>query len=63
MTSVTQTPAWKALEEHKKALQNTQMKELFASDPERFNKFHATFNDIHYYYYLFNQKRKEFKKI
>lgn len=44
--SVTQTPAWKALEEHRKTLQNAQIKDLFASDPERFNKFHATFNDI-----------------
>lgn len=44
--SVTQTPAWKALEEHRKTLQNAQIKDLFSSDPERFNKFHATFNDI-----------------
>ncbi len=46
MSSLTHSPAWKALEEHKKKVDGVQIKELFAKDPERFNKFHANFKDI-----------------
>ena len=46
MTSVTQTPAWKALEEHHKKMKDAQMKDLFAKDGDRFKKFTASFNDI-----------------
>lgn len=46
MTSLTHTPAWKALEAHYKALQHTQIKDLFAKDHDRFKKFSASFNDI-----------------
>lgn len=45
-SSVTQTPAWQALAAHRAAFQSTQIKDLFAQDPERFNKLHVTFKDI-----------------
>jgi glucose-6-phosphate isomerase len=46
MSSVTQTPAWKALEEHHKKTKDVQIKDLFAQDPDRFKKFNASFKDI-----------------
>lgn len=45
-TSVTQTPAWQNLLAHRAAIQTTQIRDLFAQDPERFSKFHVTFKDI-----------------
>lgn len=35
----TQTQAWKALEAHFAANKERQLKDLFAADAERFNKF------------------------
>eukprot|EP00026_Physarum_polycephalum_P017583 Phypoly_transcript_18851.p1 GENE.Phypoly_transcript_18851~~Phypoly_transcript_18851.p1 ORF type:complete len:107 (+),score=27.54 Phypoly_transcript_18851:172-492(+) len=46
MSSVTQTPAWKALEEHHKKVKDVQIKDLFAHDPDRFKKFSASFKDM-----------------
>ena len=43
---ISQTPVWKKLEEHQKAIASTQMRDLFKQDPDRFKKFHLTFNDI-----------------
>jgi glucose-6-phosphate isomerase len=40
------TPAWKALEAHFEATKDVHMKDLFAKDPERFNKFSSSFEDI-----------------
>src|SRR3982751_3887330 len=45
-TSVTQTPAWKALEAHQKAIAGKHMRELFKEDPQRFDKFNLRFHDI-----------------
>ena len=43
----TTTKAWKALSEHFAATKNRTLKELFAADPERFNKYSLTVgNDI-----------------
>jgi glucose-6-phosphate isomerase len=38
MSTLTSSPAWKALLDHKQAIENTTMRELFASDPKRFAK-------------------------
>jgi glucose-6-phosphate isomerase len=45
-TSVTQTPAWKALEAHQKSMSGKHMRDLFKEDPQRFDKFNLRFNDI-----------------
>ncbi|MCW3089367.1 MAG: glucose-6-phosphate isomerase [Ferruginibacter sp.] len=42
----TNTPAWKALQQHFEEMKNTGMKELFSADAERFNKFSLTTGDI-----------------
>ncbi|KAI9105604.1 Phosphoglucose isomerase [Phlyctochytrium arcticum] len=45
MPSVTSTPAWKAVQGHYDAAgKNFQLRELFASDSQRFDKFHASFS-------------------
>jgi glucose-6-phosphate isomerase len=46
MTNPTHTPAWHALNEHFKEIFPLQMRDLFAEDPERFNKFSLQFNDF-----------------
>ncbi|MCC6901591.1 MAG: glucose-6-phosphate isomerase [Polyangiaceae bacterium] len=38
MTTLTETPAWRALAAHKSQIERTLMRELFASDPERFTR-------------------------
>lgn len=42
----TTTTAWKALENYFKTFEGTQMKDLFASDPKRFEKYALKFEDI-----------------
>lgn len=42
----TQTEAWKALEAHYPSMQQVHMKDLFAQDPERFDRFSLWFEDI-----------------
>jgi glucose-6-phosphate isomerase len=44
--SIDQTPTWKALQEHKNKLASVHMRDLFAQDAKRFEKFHAKFQDI-----------------
>lgn len=46
MTLASETPAWKALEAHYDAMKTVQMKDLFAADPSRFDKFSLEFEDI-----------------
>jgi len=41
-----QTPAWEALSRHYEAVADVHMRELFAGDPQRFEKFSVQFNDI-----------------
>lgn len=36
---VTQLASWKALQEHRKAMQNFRMRDAFAADPQRFSQF------------------------
>lgn len=42
----TETNSWQKLQAHFNTMSSIEMKQLFASDPERFNKFSAQFNDI-----------------
>ena len=43
----TQTNAWQALEKHyEKEMQNEQIKNLFAKDAQRFDKFSLRFNNM-----------------
>ena len=37
---------WTQLEDHYRKIKDIQMNDLFASDPERFNRFHVRFKDI-----------------
>lgn len=46
MSLLTTSKAWNALQEHYRQIQNFSMREAFAQDSERFNKFSLTFNDI-----------------
>jgi len=41
-----QTQSWQKLAKHYTELKNIHMKDLFAEDPERFNRFHIRFHDI-----------------
>lgn len=42
----TETQSWKNLIDHYKEMKGVHMKNLFADDPERFNKYAIRFNDI-----------------
>lgn len=42
----TQTPAWKKLKEHQATLTQTNMRELFRQDPERFVKYSLCTKDL-----------------
>lgn len=46
MSALTSSSAWQALLAHHGTIMNTHMKELFASDPDRFTKFSLQFEDI-----------------
>ncbi len=39
-------PAWKALQAHKQAIENKHMRDLFAQDPQRFERFSLQFQDL-----------------
>jgi glucose-6-phosphate isomerase len=46
MSSLTSSPAWKGLDAHYALMKDAHMKDLFASDPSRFDKFHLQFEDL-----------------
>ncbi|GHT42705.1 glucose-6-phosphate isomerase [Planctomycetales bacterium] len=46
MSKLTQSPAWQALKSHKTSLENKTMRQLFADDPKRFEKYSILFNGI-----------------
>jgi len=46
MSTFTQSPAYTALKEHYSKVAPLHMRDLFAQDPSRFDKFSARFNDI-----------------
>ncbi|NLE30346.1 MAG: glucose-6-phosphate isomerase [Phycisphaerae bacterium] len=46
-TSLTEQPAWKALEQHYKTIGTIHLRSLFADDPQRAERFSAEFDDIY----------------
>jgi len=46
MPSVTRSKAWKALQAHQKKLSKIHMRDLFAQEPDRFEKYSTRFQDI-----------------
>jgi len=46
MSSLTQSHPWKALQSHFQTLSSVHMRDLFANDPKRFEKFSSRFGDI-----------------
>ena len=45
-TNPTTTAAWQALQQHHDEMKTAQMKELFATDADRYSKFSVTNNDF-----------------
>jgi glucose-6-phosphate isomerase len=46
MSQINQSPIWQALNQHKKDIEPISLREMFKSDPNRFNQFHIQFNDL-----------------
>ena len=46
MSILTQSPAWIALQAHQPEMANQHLRDLFEKDPQRFDKFSLSFNDI-----------------
>jgi glucose-6-phosphate isomerase len=46
MTPLPQSPAWRALADHHRIMQNVRMRELFAQDPSRFTRFSLRHEDL-----------------
>ena len=46
MTLLTDSPAWQALKTHQQQMAGVRMRDLFASDPQRFERFSLRFGDI-----------------
>ena len=46
MTSLTRTPAWKALAAHASETASVHLRELFATDPGRFERFSIRLGDL-----------------
>ncbi|HFC12864.1 MAG TPA: glucose-6-phosphate isomerase [Anaerolineae bacterium] len=46
MTKLTQSSAWQALQQHREAMADVQMRDLFSAEPDRFNQFSLQFGDI-----------------
>lgn len=45
-TNLTQSPAWKSLQQHQQQIAPLHMRDLFAADPDRFARFSLTWNDL-----------------
>src|ERR1700694_3007701 len=43
---LTQSPAWKALQQHHEQVRDVQMRALFAQDPQRFDRFSLRLSDL-----------------
>ena len=43
---VSDLSAWKALAQHQRSLRDTHLRDLFARDPQRFDRFHAVLGDV-----------------
>ena len=46
MSSLTQSPAWRALQDHQAKIAQQSLRELFQQNPQRFEQFSLEFNDI-----------------
>jgi glucose-6-phosphate isomerase len=46
MTALTNSPAWQALKQHFTEIKDHHMRDLFAQDSERFERFSLKFNDV-----------------
>jgi glucose-6-phosphate isomerase len=46
MSTLTSSAAWKALETHQREMANVHMRDLFAQEPQRFDKFSLQFQDL-----------------
>lgn len=46
MSSITQSPAWRALKSHQLTMKRYHVRNLFNQDPQRFNRFSLLYNDI-----------------
>src|SRR6266511_1815787 len=46
MPSISSSRAWSVLGEHRRAMQDVHMRDLFARDPQRFQRFSLRFGDI-----------------
>lgn len=46
MSQINQSPVWQSLNQHKKDIESISLREMFKSDPDRFNQFHIQFNDL-----------------
>src|SRR5512136_1083452 len=46
MPGPTDLPAWQALQEHQRAMAGVHMRDLFARDPQRFERFSLRLGDI-----------------
>lgn len=46
MSKLTQSPAWQALQQHFESIKDTHMRDMFAADPARFERFSIKCNDI-----------------
>ena len=46
MSVLTESPAWKALAAHRDEMQKVHLRELFAQDPRRFERFSLELDDI-----------------
>ncbi len=46
MTRLTRLPAWQALQEHQQTIDKLQMREMFADDPQRFERFSLQLDEI-----------------
>ena len=46
MTDLINSPAWLALQQHRQEMETVQMRDLFASDPQRFARFSLQLDDL-----------------
>jgi len=46
MSQINQSPIWQSLNQHKKDIESISLREMFKSDPNRFNHFHIQFNEL-----------------
>jgi len=63
MPELTQLPAWQALEKHFLKIETLQLRDLFTTDSQRFDKFSCQFNDILFDYSKHRITEKTFELL